>query len=223
MKYPVFSMFLLLVFTQQALAADPSLDTNEKKFSYTIGFQMGQGLRQQGLEVDADAMIQAIRDVLDGAPLKLSLEEMQTASRAYRAEEEEKRKVIADKNKKDGETFLAENAKKKGVKTTPSGLQYIVLNEGTGKHPSLNDNVSVNYRGTFINGQEFDSSYKRGQPASFNASGVIKGWQETLPLMKVGAKWKVFIPPELAYGAQGNSAIPPNETLIFEIELLSIN
>ena len=223
MNYPVISILLLSAVTQQAQAADPSLDTEEKKFSYTIGFQMGQGLQQQGLDVDVDTMFQAIRDVLNGAPLKLSLEEMQAASRTYLAKEEQKRQVIADKNKKDGEAFLAKNAKEKGVKMTASGLQYQVLKEGTGEHPSIDDNVSVHYRGMFIDGEEFDNSYKRGQPATFNANGVIKGWQETLPLMKVGAKWKVFIPPDLAYGAHGNSAIPPNETLIFEIELLSIN
>jgi len=130
---------------------------------------------------------------------------------------------LADKNQKEGEVFLAENKKKKGVITLPSGLQYQVIKEGTGKIPKATDTVTTHYRGTLIDGTEFDSSYKRGEPASFPVNGVIKGWTEALQLMKVGSKWQLFIPSNLAYGPQGaGQAIGPNATLIFEIELLSI-
>jgi len=134
-----------------------------------------------------------------------------------------KQQEVAKKNKKEGEVFLDENKKKEGVKTLASGLQYKVLKEGTGKKPKLNDAVTVNYRGTLIDGTEFDSSYRRGQPASFPVSGVIPGWTEALPLMGEGAKWQLFVPSNLAYGERGAGAmIGPNATLIFEIELISV-
>lgn len=223
MKTHVITALLLLSFVPRAMAADPSLDTDEKRFSYTVGFQMAQGLRQQGLEVDADALIAAIRDVLAGEPLKLTSEEMQAANRAYIAQQEEKLAALAADNKKAGDEFLGRNAKKKDVKTTPSGLQYRIIEEGSGKKPTADDTVSVHYTGTFIDGEQFDSSLDRGQPVSFQVGEVIQGWQEVLPMMREGAKWQVFIPAELAYGEQGNNAIPPNETLIFDIELLSVN
>lgn len=205
-----------------AIAADAALDTEQKRFSYTVGFQMAQGLREQGIEVDTDALITAVRDVLSGAPLKLSLDEMQTVSRAYIEREQKEQLALAEQNKKSGEAFLTENKKKKDVTTTPSGLQYTVIKEGAGKKPQATDTVSVHYRGTFIDGKEFDSSIARGQPVSFPVNGVIKGWQEALPMMKEGAKWKVVIPSDLAYGPRGNNAIGPNQTLVFEIELLSV-
>lgn len=222
MKYYAISALVLAFQITSASAADAVLDTEAKRFSYTIGFQMAQGLKQQGLEVDADTMILAIRDVLGGAPLKLTLDEMQAASRAYIEKQEQEQKAMADKNKKAGDAFLAENAKKKGVVKTTSGLQYTVIKDGAGKKPQATDNVSVHYRGTFIDGEEFDSSIARGQPVSFPVNGVIAGWQEVLPMMKEGAKWKVVIPADLAYGERGNNAIGPNQTLIFEIELLSV-
>jgi FKBP-type peptidyl-prolyl cis-trans isomerase len=223
MKYYVISALALAFQVTSAGAADAVLDSESKRFSYTIGFQMAEGLKQQGLDVDTDAMILAIRDVLAGAPLKLTLEEMQAASRAYIEKEEQEKKVMADKNKKAGDTFLAENGKKKGVVKTSSGLQYTIIKEGSGKKPQAADSVSVHYRGTFIDGEEFDSSIARGQPVSFPVNGVIQGWQEVLPMMKEGAKWKVVIPASLAYGERGNNTIGPNQTLVFEIELLSIN
>lgn len=223
MKHHVIPALIVLSWFSAAQAADPALDTEQKRFSYTVGFQMAQGLHQQGIEVDADALILAIRDVLGGAPLKLTLDEMQAVSRAYVEREQQEQKAEADKNRKAGTAYLAENGKKKGVTTTPSGLQYSVIKEGTGKKPQATDSVSVHYRGTFVDGKEFDSSIARGQPVSFPVNGVIKGWQEALPLMKEGSKWKVVIPSELAYGEHGNSAIGPNQTLVFEIELLSVN
>ncbi|KAF0193139.1 MAG: FKBP-type peptidyl-prolyl cis-trans isomerase FklB [Gammaproteobacteria bacterium] len=223
MKYYVIPALLLASHVTSVFAAEPTLDTENKRFSYTVGFQMAQGLKQQGLDVDADAMILAIRDVLTGAPLKLTLEEMQAASRAYIEKGEKEKKAAAEKNKKAGDAYLAENGKKKGVVTTASGLQYTVIKEGAGKKPLPADSVSVHYRGTLVNGEEFDSSIARGQPVTFPVNGVIQGWQEVLPMMTQGSKWKVVIPASLAYGEHGNNAIEPNQTLIFEIELLSIN
>ena len=213
-------LFVLMIGTAQA--AD--LDTDKEKFSYAVGVQIALSLRHDGPHFDVDALTQAIEDVLAGAPLKLTPEEMKQAFNTFQRQRQEERRRLAEINARKGREFLAANGKKAGVVTLPSGLQYQVIKKGSGKKPGLEDTVVVNYRGTFINGQEFDSSYQRGEPATFTVGQVIQGWQEVLPLMPVGSHWKVFIPAELAYGERGaGNDIGPNETLIFDIELLAIN
>ncbi len=207
----------------RVLAEDASLSTDKQKFSYGIGLQIGQSLSQQPFEVDHDALILAIKDALAGKESRVSLKELQRVMAAEEKKLNEKQTAAADDNLKIGKAFLEDNKKKNGIKTTASGLQYRVIKEGSGESPTLDDTVTVNYRGTLLDGTEFDSSYKRGQPATFPLKGVIKGWQEALPMMKKGAKWEIFVPSELAYGPRGaGGSIGPNETLIFEIELLDI-
>jgi FKBP-type peptidyl-prolyl cis-trans isomerase FklB len=206
-----------------AVAADAP-KTDEEKFGYAIGFQIGQNLKGQGLtDLDVKAMAQAIEDVLNDRKLKLSMDEMQQAFQAAQQKMMAEREAQGKEAKDKGEKFLAENKKKAGVTELKSGIQYKVIKEGNGESPSIDDTVVAHYRGTLIDGTVFDSSYKRGEPATFPLSNVIQGWQEILPLMKVGSKWEVFIPSEMAYGAKGAGAnIGPNETLIFEIELKDI-
>lgn len=196
---------------------------NKEKFSYALGMSLGNNLRRSGIpldEIDPNAIMQGVKDGYDLSKARLSENE---ARDIIMSTQREARTRLAEKNKKDGEKFLEENKKKEGVVTLPSGLQYKVLAEGSGESPKPNDMVTVNYRGTLIDGTEFDSSYKRGQPAKFGVNGVIKGWSEALQLMKPGAKWQLFIPPELAYGERGSGlAIGPNSTLVFDVELLSV-
>jgi FKBP-type peptidyl-prolyl cis-trans isomerase FklB len=207
-----------------AFAADTAIKTDEQKFSYAIGFQIGQNLKNQKLtNIDVNIMSQAISDVLKDQKLKVSMEDMQKAFQAMQQKIMAERGAEGEKAKAAGEKFLADNKTKPGVKTLDSGIQYKVITEGTGTKPTLKDSVVAHYRGTLIDGTEFDSSYKRGEPATFPLNGVIKGWQEVLPLMPVGSKWQVVIPSELAYGTRGAGAsIGPNETLVFEIELMEI-
>jgi FKBP-type peptidyl-prolyl cis-trans isomerase FklB len=209
--------------TASALAAPPQLSTQQQKFSYAVGFQIAQGLKRDGIEIDHKAFSQAVEDVMRGRKPQLTAAEMQAAVQRFREDKAREQAQVAEKNAKAGEAFMAANKKKKGVVTLPSGLQYKVIKAGTGARPKPTDTVVVNYRGALINGQVFDSSYKRGEPATFQVNQVIKGWQEALPLMKEGAKWQVVIPPDLAYGPRGaGSVIGPNETLVFDIELVSI-
>jgi FKBP-type peptidyl-prolyl cis-trans isomerase FklB len=191
------------------------------KVSYSIGLDLGFNFKKQNLELNPDALLAGVKDAQSGKQPLLSESEVKDTMTALTKELEEKQKAVAEKNVKDGEKFLAENKKKEGVKTTASGLQYKVMKEGTGPQPKLTDSVVANYRGTLINGTEFDSSYKRGQPATFPLTGVIKGWTEALQLMKVGSKYQVFVPSSLAYGERSVSPeLGPNATLIFEVELL---
>jgi len=195
------------------------------KLSYAIGLNVGMSLKAQDFEVDADVIAQGLRDALAGKPA-LTEEEARTAIMPYqqelRAKQQEKAQAASKANREAGAAFLEENAKKDGVKTTASGLQYKVLTEGKGETPKENHQVTVNYRGTLIDGTEFDSSYKRNQPATFGVTGVIKGWTEALLMMPVGSKWQLFVPADLAYGDQQRGQhIQPGATLIFEIELLS--
>jgi FKBP-type peptidyl-prolyl cis-trans isomerase len=201
-----------------------ALGTDKQKFSYALGYAIGQDLRSKNNDLDSDVVMQAIRDSVAGTTPKLTLEEMQTAMQKEQQKRVQAMIEQANKNKQAGEDFLAENRKRDNIVTTSSGLQYEVLTAGKGEPPKATDNVTVNYRGTLLNGNEFDSSYKRGEPASFQVGGVIPGWQEALQLMKTGSKWKVFVPPDLAYGPRGaGSVIGPNEVLIFEIELIKVN
>jgi len=229
MNYVTGTMLAILLLATPAFAQKKvELKTEKDKVSYSIGFDMGSSLKRNGIEVDARVLTRAIQDVLSGAKPLMTEQEMQASITALQkemaAKQQAKMKTAGDKNKKEGEAFLAENKKKEGVTTLPSGMQYMVLTEGKGKQPTATDSVTVQYRGTLIDGTEFDSSYKRGQPASFGLNQVIKGWTEGLQLMKEGGKIRLFIPSELAYGERGTQGGPigPNATLIFDIELLSI-
>jgi FKBP-type peptidyl-prolyl cis-trans isomerase FklB len=214
--------------TISAQAEDKSeLKDQKQKVSYSYGVNYGNYLKRQSADLDLDVFVKGMKDALGSGTTLLDEKEIRDTITAYskelRAKQEEKNKIIGEKNKKEGEAFLAENAKKPGIKTTPSGLQYKVLTDGSGPSPKSNEVVTVNYRGTLIDGTEFDSSYKRGQPYTTSVMGVVKGWTEALQMMKVGSKWQLFIPSELAYGPRaGGRDIGPNAVLIFEVELLGI-
>ncbi|MCC9136009.1 FKBP-type peptidyl-prolyl cis-trans isomerase [Pontibacter silvestris] len=200
------------------------LNNLKDKISYIIGRDMASNLRKQGIDIEAEPFIQGMKEVLAGKPSSLSNADIQQAMMALQQELGQKQNAQGGENKKAGEEFLAANKNKEGVKTLPSGLQYEVLSEGSGKSPSKNDQVTTHYHGTLIDGTVFDSSYERGQPATFPVNGVIAGWTEALQLMKEGAKWRLYVPSDLAYGSQGaGDVIGPNTTLIFDVELISVH
>jgi FKBP-type peptidyl-prolyl cis-trans isomerase FklB len=206
-----------------------ALTTQKQKASYALGMKIGSDLKRQGVATSVDAAITArgLKDALAGSKMLLTDDQEKSAlmqlQTDVRAAQDAKAKEASGPAHKAGEAFLAENKGKEGVVALPSGLQYKILTAGTGPKPTTSDTVTCNYRGTLLSGKEFDSSYKRGQPASFPVSGVIKGWTEALQLMPVGSKWQLFIPPDLAYGDRGAGGdIGPGETLIFEVELISI-
>jgi FKBP-type peptidyl-prolyl cis-trans isomerase FklB len=207
-----------------AAASEPvSLDDETARINYSLGYQIGGDFKRQGVEMNADAVVKGIEDALSGTEPMMKPEDMRTTLTDL------KRKVVAAQKKsameqelktvEEGKQFMEENAKQEGVVTTDSGLQYQIIEEGTGKAPSPTDKVTVNYRGTLINGNEFDSSYSRGEPATFQLNGVIKGWTEGLQHIKEGGKIKLVIPPKLAYGDRGPMA---HRTLVFDVELLSV-
>jgi len=210
--------------------ASRELVTDKDKVSYAIGLDIGRSLQQQSIDttaIDLTKLHFGIQDVLQGSKQLLTDSQLNEVMMGFQQkmmkQQDSLRTVKADSNKKAGEEFLAKNAKEEGVVTLPSGLQYKVITEGKGKKPDSSSTVTVHYTGTLLDGTEFDSSVKRGQPATFPVKGVIPGWTEALPLMAVGSKWKLFIPPSSAYGANGaGQQIGPNSTLIFEVELLSI-
>jgi FKBP-type peptidyl-prolyl cis-trans isomerase FklB len=229
-------MLLGNVLAQQTPAANPqqspapessAFKTQKDKVSYAIGMNVGTTLHRQSVDVDPKLLQQGLEDALAGGKTLLSedearavLTELQTD---MRKKQQEKMQLAGEANKKEGDAFLTANKGKDGVVALPSGLQYKIITSGTGPKPTASDTVVCNYRGTLIDGKEFDSSYKRGQPATFPVSGVIKGWTEALQLMPVGSKCQLFIPSGLAYGERGQGGdIGPNATLIFEVELLSI-
>jgi FKBP-type peptidyl-prolyl cis-trans isomerase FklB len=219
----------VLLMASGCTAQEKKLELNsvKDKVSYGIGLNIGKDFKEQGIDIDVNLLARGIKDSLAGSEPALTEPQMKEAFEAFQkevvAKQEVKAKESADKNLKAGEAFLAENAKKEGVVTLPSGLQYKVIEEGSGKTPKASDTVTVNYRGTLIDGKEFDSSYKRGEPATFPVSGVIAGWTEALQLMKEGAKWQLVIPPGLAYGEKGaGPVIGPNSTLVFEVELIKV-
>jgi FKBP-type peptidyl-prolyl cis-trans isomerase FklB len=227
MKYALTAILSITFLFNFCFAAEkPELKNQKDKESYSLGYQFGQGAKSQGLDINVELYTSGIQDALSGSKPQLSQEEMrQTVSeiqKRFIAAREKELKEMSAKNLAAGKAFMEENEKKEGVKTLPSGLQYKVLAEGSGKTPKAADNVTVNYKGTFINGAEFDSSYKRGKPATFQVDKVVKGWTEALQLMKEGSKWQLFIPPELGYGDRGGGPVPPNSTLIFEVELISV-
>jgi FKBP-type peptidyl-prolyl cis-trans isomerase len=204
-----------------------TLSTPKDKLSYAIGLNIGRSLGKDAVDVDPEIVAQGFKDALSGGKTLLTDEEAKAAIVALQADlrkkQEETMKAAGEANKKQGDAFLAANKAKEGVVTLPSGLQYKIMTPGTGPKPAATDTVVCNYRGTLIDGTEFDSSYKRGQPATFPVGQVIPGWTEALQLMPVGSKWQLFIPPDLAYGERSPSpVIGVNSTLIFDIELLSI-
>jgi len=208
-------------------SSEVKLDTESAKLSYSIGLDVGQSLKTLSLDIDKDAFMAAVSDRLDGKEPRLTAKDAgQVKQTFFKARAEKKmaeKQAIDTKNRAAGEKFLAENAKKKGVEVTASGLQYEVLKAAEGAKPTATDKVKVHYRGTLLDGSEFDSSYARGEPITFPLNGVIKGWTEGLQLMNVGSKFKFFIPADLAYGSQGaGSRIEPGSALIFEVELLNI-
>jgi|SRR5579871_48005 FKBP-type peptidyl-prolyl cis-trans isomerase FklB len=211
----------------KAAAAPLALKTDNDKQSYAMGMNLGLGLRKQNMKLNPTLVARGMKDAMAGGKTALTEEEARTAIQQLQGDVRKNMEAKAHEeglaNRKEGDAFLAENKSKPGVVTTPSGLQYKVITEGNGPKPTPSDTVTCNYKGTLIDGKEFDSSYKRGTPASFPVSGVIKGWTEALQMMPVGSKWQLFIPPDLAYGDRGaGSDIGPGETLIFEVELLSI-
>ena len=197
-----------------------SLQTEQQKIGYSFGQMFGRRLSSTMADIDLDAFVQGIRDVYNKQPSRLSDEEISQAIKTYQQEQVQ---ALATNNLEKGKKFLAENAGKDGVMATTSGLQYKINTAGEGSSPKLNDSVEVHYTGSLINGEVFDSSVQRGKSVSFPVSGVIPGWTEALQLMKPGDKWQLFIPAELAYGTNGNGRIGPNETLIFDVELIAVN
>jgi FKBP-type peptidyl-prolyl cis-trans isomerase FklB len=204
-----------------------ALTTPKDKVSYAIGLNLGKSLHRDSVDVDPNVLLRGLQDALSGNKQLLTDNEIQSTMMALqgdvRKKQEAKMQQAGDTNKKEGEAFLAANKTKPGVTTLPSGLQYKVLKQGSGPKPTASDSVVCNYRGTLLDNTEFDSSYKRGQPATFPVGGVIPGWTEALELMPVGSKWQLFVPSTLAYGPRGAGPdIGPNATLIFEVELISI-
>jgi FKBP-type peptidyl-prolyl cis-trans isomerase FklB len=224
MKAILLSAFAFsLAFSVLAEEKPPQLKDLKDKASYAIGLNVGFNFKRQNVDVNQDAFMAGFKDALTGRKPLMSEQEVKDTMMAFEKDMQQKQSESAQKNGAEADKFLAANKAKEGVKTTESGLQYKVLKDGSGALPKSSDTVTVNYRGTLMDGTEFDSSYKRGQPATFPVSGVIKGWTEALQLMKVGSKLQLFIPANLAYGEQGRPGIPPNSLLIFEVELMNVN
>lgn len=218
------SLVAMAIVSSTALAAKP--ETEAQKLGYIIGMDIGASLKQQGSDIDLDALFEAVRTTYKGETPELTPEEAASIREAFiakrRAAAEAEQANLAAANAKEGEKFLLENRVKEGVTETPSGLQYKVIEMGNGPKPAATDKVTVNYRGSLLNGTEFDSSFTRGEPISFELDKVIAGWTEGVQLMPVGSKFMFYIPPELAYGPAGGGPIGPNATLIFEVDLLGI-
>ncbi len=223
----LFTVFAFGCTAEETKVVEPALDTAKNRISYTIGVNIGQDFVSQKMDIDADVLLLGIKDIMAGKEPRLTEDEMMAEVQKFQEEMQAKMMAEAqqagEKNKQAGEAFLAENAQKEGVVVTASGLQYKILEPGEGASPGLSDVATVHYRGTLIDGTQFDSSYDRGQPATFPVGGVIPGWTEALQLMKPGSKWQLFIPAQLAYGERGaGQVIGPNSTLLFDVELLSV-
>ena len=207
-------------------ADDTTLKTDQDKVSYSMGVDIGRNMKSKGVDVNPDVLSLGLKDGLSGGALKMTDEEMKTTMQTFiqgmQAKMQAKQAVAGDENKKKGDAFLEDNKKKDGWKTTPSGLQYKVVTTGTGEKPKATDTVVTQYRGTLIDGTEFDSSYKRNEPAEFPVNAVIPGWTEALQMMPVGSKWELVIPSALAYGENAPPVIGPNSVLKFEVELVGI-
>jgi len=215
---------LVVSFFVAGVSQAAKLETDQQKYSYAIGVQIAGSLQRETMGIDVSALIQAIEDVMTDADIQMSEDEMRSVFMRAQEEQMQKMNVLAEKNLQEGQAYLSSNKSKAGVVELESGLQYKVLAEGKGKKPAATDTVEVHYRGTLINGDEFDSSYSRGVPSTFPVNGVIQGWQEILTMMNEGAKWQVFIPSLLAYGQRGapGGKIGPNATLVFDIELIAV-
>lgn len=217
----------LLACSANAQNTPATLKTEKDKLSYAIGMEMGKGVKAQGLDVDTGLVSQGLKDAITGGKSLMSDDELQTVISALQTQlkqkQEEAQEAVAAENKERGEAFLVENGKKAGVVTLPSGLQYKIITAGQGKKPVASDTVLCNYKGTFLDGTEFDSSAAAGKPVPFEVKSIIPGFQEALLLMPVGSKWQIFVPSNLAYGERGaGGVIGPNATLIFDLELVSI-
>ena len=231
MKHPA-SAGMTVVLAVAALGAcqgGPSADLEsfEGRSSYAVGLDIGMNLERTGVELELAGVLRGISDVLEGRELQMTQEEvgqvLQELSTRMQTAQQERFAEAAERNVTEGQEYLAQNGQRDGVITTESGLQFKVLKAGDGQSPAAEDMVTVHYKGSFIDGKEFDSSFSRGKPATFETDGVIKGWTEALQLMKENAKWQLFVPPDLAYGRTGlEGSIPPNKVLVFEIELISI-
>jgi FKBP-type peptidyl-prolyl cis-trans isomerase FklB len=223
MKSIIFTALALSVAVTVLGEDKPSQFKDQKdKFSYAVGLNIGMNFKRQNIDVSPDIVLSGLKDGIAGTP-KMTMDQIRDTMTAFEKDMQQKEVEAGKKNSADADKFLADNKKKDGVKTTASGLQYKVLKEGNGAQPKSSDTVTVNYRGTLMDGTEFDSSYKRGQPATFPVGGVIKGWTEALQLMKVGSKFQLFIPPNLAYGEHSPTPqIPASSLLIFEVELMNV-
>lgn len=225
---PLIAFIGVMFLATQVFAEEPSaLKTERDKVNYAIGVNIVGNIRQQGVDIDLDLVMQGMMDAYSGGKLLLSDEDIRKGIDQYQVAVRQKRSQVMTKaaadNRKEGEAFLAANGNKEGVVSLPSGLQYKIIKTGDGRKPTDDDTVECHYRGSFINGKEFDSSYRTGKPAALKVSGVIPGWREALKLMPVGSTWQLFVPARLAYGERGKSgSIGPNTTLVFEVELLAI-
>ncbi len=214
---------LALLTTSLGSIAETSLGSDKQKLSYSMGVFFGQTVTRQDIDVDIPAFMQAVEDILSDKELRMNMDEMQQILTAYQQQEQQQRAQKADNNLQQGKQYLADNKNREGVTELDSGLQYKVITAGQGPSPTADDTVVVHYKGTLLDGTEFDSSYSRGEPAALGVNRVIQGWQEALQLMKVGAKWQIAVPSDLAYGSRGaGNVIGPNSTLLFDIELLEI-
>jgi len=217
----------LMLLSSSGLAAEvQELNSENDRINYSVGYQLGSDLKRQGVAARPEIMLKGVEDAIAGQQPRMSAQEMRTTlmelSQQLAAAQREQMQQQARAHREAGQAFLAANSGKEGVETLPSGLQYRVLRQGSGNSPKPADSVTVHYRGTLIDGSEFDSSHRRGQPATFRVDRVIPGWTQALQLMKPGAKWQLFIPPTLAYGERSTGKIPPNSVLVFEVELLSV-
>jgi len=217
-------IILFMLASGSALAQDV---TSEKgKLSYAVGWDIGADIKRRSTEFDVESLIAAVRDVVAGNDPKVAPEEMRTLLTALqekvRAEQVEQFRKLSEENQAKSEEFLLANKSKTGIVVLPSGIQYRIIEEGDGPRPGMESKVSVHYRGSKLDGREFDSSFARGTPEEFTVNAVLKGWQEVLPLMKVGSTWQIFVPPELAFGARGNPPVGPNEALMFDLKLVEL-
>ena len=215
---------LFMLSSGSLLAQD--VNTEKGKLSYAVGWDIGADIKRRGTEFDVESIISAIRDTVADSEPKVAPEEMRKLLTALqekvRAEQVEQFRALSEENQKKSEAFLLANKSKTGIVALPSGVQYRIIEEGEGVRPGLESKVTVHYRGSKLDGREFDSSFARGTPEEFTVNAVLKGWQEVLPLMKAGSTWQVFVPPELAFGARGNPPVGPNEALMFDLKLVEV-
>ena len=217
---------LILIMLASGSVVAQDVNTEKGKLSYAVGWDIGADIQRRSTEFDVESLISAIRDVVAEKDPQVSVEEMRTLLTALqekvRAEQVEQFRVLSEKNQAESEAFLEANKSKTGIVALPSGVQYRIIEEGEGVRPGLESKVSVHYRGSKMDGREFDSSFARGTPEEFTVNAVLAGWQEVLPLMKAGSTWQIFVPPELAFGARGNPPVGPNEALMFDLKLVEV-